>query len=82
MVVLTIAPAAGWWLRNERRYGQLAEGALEAIVAAKNRPLGRGSGLFPLLLNAEFGTFVDARVGLGGMGDSFYETLLKARAQS
>ena len=63
---------------GEAMYGERAEAVIRMLLASNNRLTGNHSGLWPVWLDPMTNSFVSpSRVTFGGLGDSFYEYLLK-----
>ena len=63
---------------GDASYGERAEGVIRMLLAANNKLQGARSGLWPVWLDPKTNSFVSpSRVTFGGLGDSFYEYLLK-----
>ena len=63
---------------GDASYGERAESVIRMLLAANGRLTGQRAGLWPVWLDPKTNSFVSpSRVTFGGLGDSFYEYLLK-----
>eukprot|EP01065_Artemidia_motanka_P014896 TRINITY_DN18759_c0_g1_i1.p1 TRINITY_DN18759_c0_g1~~TRINITY_DN18759_c0_g1_i1.p1 ORF type:complete len:775 (+),score=234.79 TRINITY_DN18759_c0_g1_i1:39-2327(+) len=69
------------WLTGNETYDRVVTKAMDVFAAAP-RPRGYRDGLLPIFIDVKSGTMSTNLYSVGGMGDSFYEYLLKQWLQA